>query len=87
MRRLSLLLAAAIASGCGGYGKQAPECARWVSCAEALPGAVKGSMDAAYGPAGNCWLNDAQAAQNCVSQCKSALAAQAAMPNAPEACK
>ena len=86
MTRLYLLLLL-LATACGGYGKQLPECARWVACAEALPNAVKGSMDAAFGPNGNCWLNDAQAAQNCVNQCKSALAAQGAMPNAPEACK
>lgn len=82
-RSFALLLLCA----CGALGRQSAECARWVACADALPGAVKGSMDAAFGPNGNCWQNMATMAQQCTQQCKDALAAQGAMPNAPAECR
>ena len=85
--QVRVALALLLLCSCGALGRQPAECARWVACADALPGAVKGSMDAAFGPNGNCWQNMAQMAEQCAAQCKNALAAQAAMPDAPEACK
>ncbi len=85
VKRLGLVVL--LVAACGGLGRQAPECAQWVACSDALPNAIKGSMDAAFGPDGNCWLNKAEQAQLCVAQCKNALAAQSAMTNPPAECR
>jgi hypothetical protein len=74
---------------CGGAISQSADCKKWVACADALPGAVKGAQDAAYGPAGTCWTSTSSPdiPRQCTTVCRDAVAAQAVQPNAPAECR
>jgi hypothetical protein len=83
------LRAAACAAllACGGAIRQSADCAKWVACADALPGAVKGTQEAAYGLDGTCWKSSPQLADQCTVTCRDAVSAQAMMANAPAECR
>ena len=83
MRWLSVFLVLA----CGPLGGQSMECAKWVACSDALPGATKGSQDDNFGPNGLCWQGSAMSATQCTQSCKDALAQRASQPGAPAECK
>lgn len=71
--------------GCGETG-QSDDCKKWVACSDALPGATRGSQDAAFGPMGACWMGSAKTASDCTASCKEAVMQRASQPNAPAQC-
>lgn len=56
---------------------QAPECAQWIECQEAIDAesgtSVAADLEVAYGETGTCWSTTAQSAQSCSNSCQNAL--------------
>jgi hypothetical protein len=67
------------AAGCG----PSPECRAYVDCQRA----VDDDVDvAAWDEGGSCWAQSARVAATCSAQCRAALDALRALPDAPSVC-
>lgn len=79
MKKPALILASLAALSalvaCGPV--QAPECAQWIECQQAIDAesgtSVAADLEVAYGDTGTCWSTTAEAAQGCSNSCENAL--------------
>lgn len=87
-RALPLLLGSLILSACfGSPVDQAPQCARYVACVEALDVAEGATTDLTrYAQGGGCWAN-AATAEFCTTSCGRGLERlRARLPSVPPEC-
>lgn len=70
MRRLlaALLAAAALAVACS-HQPQSVECARYITCAEAVDNSIARQVRGQYGESGTCWATNPITAEACTNVC------------------